>query len=231
MISALQSIKEGFDFTYILGILMGLVPALICITFHELSHGYVAWRLGDDTAKIQGRLTLNPLKHLDIMGLLMMLIFHVGWAKPVPVNMYRFKNPKRGMAVTALAGPVSNFLLAVLFLLLYGMAYIPLGFSSWGKYPLQMLELTAYISIGLGLFNLIPVPPLDGSKVLFSLMSDKGYYKLMRYERYGSILMLALVASGVLGRPLSIAIDFIYSRMIFIAQFGCDVIFKLFYAG
>lgn len=231
MISAIQSIKEGFDFTYILGILMGLIPALICITFHELSHGYIAWRLGDDTAKIQGRLTLNPLKHLDIMGLLMMLIFHVGWAKPVPVNMYRFKNPKRGMAVTALAGPVSNFLLAVLFLLLYGMAYIPLGFSSWGKYPLQMLELTAYISIGLGLFNLIPVPPLDGSKVLFSLMSDKGYYKLMHYERYGSILMLALVASGVLGRPLSIAIDFIYSRMIFIAQFGCDVIFKLFYAG
>lgn len=230
-IGAIQSIKEGFDFTYILSILMGLIPALICITFHELSHGYVAWRLGDDTAKNQGRLTLNPLKHLDVMGLLMMLVFHVGWAKPVPINMYKFKNPKRGMAISALAGPASNFLLAAVFMLLYGAAYIPLSFEPWGSYPLQMLELTAYLSIGLGIFNLIPIPPLDGSKVLFSVMSNENYYKLMRYERYGGILMLALVASGVLGKPLSMAIDFIYSKMLFIAQFGCDTVFKMFYAG
>ena len=95
-------------------------PSLICITLHELSHGYVAYRLGDDTAKRADRLTLNPLKHLDPVGLLMMLVFRVGWAKPVPVNMYRFKNPKRGMAITALAGPVSNVLITLVFLLLYG---------------------------------------------------------------------------------------------------------------
>ncbi len=229
MISAIQSIWEGFDFSYIISILMALLPALICITLHELSHGYVAWRLGDDTAKNMGRLTLNPLKHLDVMGVLMMMVFHVGWAKPVPVNMYKFKNPKQGMALTSLAGPLSNLLIAVVFLFLYGLAYIPLGFSRIGAYILQMLELTAYLSIGLCVFNLLPVPPLDGSKALFSLIPDDKYRLLMRYERYGMIVMVLLVATGLLGRPLSIAIDFIYSHLIFIAQFGCDLVFKLFY--
>lgn len=109
----MQSIWEGFDFSYILSILLGLIPSLLCITLHELSHGYAAYRLGDNTAKNRGRLTLNPLKHLDPMGLLMMLVFHVGWAKPVPVNMHHFKNPRRGMALTALAGPLSNILISL----------------------------------------------------------------------------------------------------------------------
>ena len=152
-IEGLQAIRDGFDFSYILSILLGLIPSLLCITLHELSHGFVAYRLGDDTAKSRGRLTLNPLKHLDPMGLLMMLVFHVGWAKPVPVNMYRFKNPKRGMAVTALAGPASNLLIAVVFMLLYGAAYIPLGRSAVGGYFLQMIQLTVIISIGLAVFN------------------------------------------------------------------------------
>ena len=94
-ISTLKTIWDGFDFTYLLSILLGVIPSLLCITLHELSHGYVAYKLGDPTAKDMGRLTLNPLKHLDPMGLLMMLVFHVGWAKPVPVNMNRFRNPKR----------------------------------------------------------------------------------------------------------------------------------------
>ena len=98
MISTAQAIWNGFDFSYLLGIIQSLIPAVICITLHELSHGYVAYRLGDTTAKERGRLTLNPLKHIDVMGFLMMVIFHFGWAKPVPVNMFRFKNPKRGMA-------------------------------------------------------------------------------------------------------------------------------------
>lgn len=229
-ISAVRSIWDGFDFTYILSILLGLVPALLCITLHELSHGYVAYRLGDNTAKERGRLTLNPLKHLDPMGLLMMLVFHVGWAKPVPVNMYNFKNPKRGMAITALAGPVSNVLISIVFLFLFGAAYIPLGFSQVGAYFLEMLQLTAYISLGLALFNLIPVPPLDGSKVLFSCLSDKGYEKLMYYERYGSIIMLVLVATGVLGRPLSSAINYVYNGLFPIAQWACDLVFRLFYS-
>ena len=227
MISAIQSIWEGFDFTYIISILMGLLPALICITLHELSHGYVAWRLGDDTAKNMGRLTLNPLKHLDVMGVLMMMVFHVGWAKPVPINMYKFKNPKRGMAISSLAGPACNLLISIVFLFLYGVAFATIGPVGIGSYLLQMLELTAYMSLSLCIFNLIPIPPLDGSKVLFSLMSDEKYYKLMRYERYGMIIMLLLVATGLLGKPLSYAIGYVYGKLFAVAQFGCDLIIKL----
>lgn len=226
---AVRSIWDGFDFTYILSILMGLIPSLLCITLHELSHGYVAYRLGDNTAKERGRLTLNPLKHLDVMGLLMMLVFHVGWAKPVPVNMYKFKNPKRGMAVTALAGPVSNFIIAIVFMFVFGALYVPLSASRVGMYVLSMLQLTVYMSLGLGLFNLIPLPPLDGSKVLFSVLSDEGYYKLMHYEKYGMILMLLLVSTGVIGKPLSRAIDFIYAGLLPIAQFALNTVFELFY--
>lgn len=228
-IDALKTIWDGFDFTNLLDILLSVVPALICITLHELSHGYVAYRLGDDTAKRAGRLTLNPIKHLDIMGLIMMVIFRVGWAKPVPVNMYKFKNPKRGMAITALAGPVSNILIAVVFLFLYGLLLIPLSAGAVGQYLLRMMKLTAYISVGLGIFNLIPVPPLDGSKVLFSLMSDESYYKLMRYERYGTVAMVLLVATGILGRPLSAAIQWLYTALIPVAQWACALVFKLFY--
>lgn len=228
-INGVQSIWDGFDFTYILSILLGVIPSLFCITLHELSHGLVAYKLGDDTAKSRGRLTLNPLKHLDPMGLLMMLVFHVGWAKPVPVNMYKFENPKRGMALTALAGPGCNLLIAVVFMLIYGAAYIPLGMSSVGQYFLQMIQLTAILSIGLAIFNLIPIPPLDGSKVLFSLLNDEAYYKLMRYERYSGIVMLLLVATGVLGRPLNYAIDTVYSWLVPLAQTACDGIFYLFY--
>ncbi len=228
-ISALQSIWEGFDFTYLLSIVLAVVPSLLCITLHELSHGYTAFLLGDDTAKRRGRLSLNPLKHLDPMGLLMLAVFHVGWAKPVPVNMYRFKDPKRGMAVTALAGPVSNLLIAFVFMFLYGVFYIPLRTGALGEYLLEMLQLTVYISLGLALFNFIPIPPLDGSKVLFSLLSDKSYTKLMRYEKYGSVVMLGLVASGVLGKPLTFMIDKIFDLLLPVAQAGCDMVFNLFY--
>ncbi len=228
-ISAIQEIWNGFDFSYLLSIIMGLIPALLCITLHELSHGFVAYKLGDNTAKDRGRLTLNPLKHLDIMGLLMMMVFHVGWAKPVPVNMFNFKNPKRDMAITALAGPVSNILITIVFLFLFGALYIPLQAAKAGQYILNMLELTAYLSMGLGLFNLIPLPPLDGSKVLLSCLSNENYYKLMRYERYGMIVMLILVATGVLGRPLSVAIHTVYMWFFPIAQWACDLVLKLFY--
>lgn len=228
-ISTVQSIWDGFDFSYILSILLGVIPSLLCITLHELSHGYVAFRLGDSTAKDRGRLTLNPIKHLDPMGLLMMLVFHVGWAKPVPVNMFRFQNPKRGMALTALAGPMSNLLITMVFLFLFGAVYIPFSQSAVGRYFLQMLELTASISLGLAVFNLLPIPPLDGSKILFSVLSDESYAKWMRYERYGSILMFALVATGLLGRPLSAAIQAVYRFLFPIAQGGYKLAYSLLY--
>lgn len=201
-----------------LSILLGVIPSLFCITLHELAHGAVAAFLGDDTAKRAGRLTLNPLRHLDPMGLLMMLVFHFGWAKPVPVNMMKFKNPKRGMALTALAGPACNLLITVVFLFIYGALLAPFSASRAGTVALEVIELTAYVSLGLCLFNLLVIPPLDGSKVLFSLLSDSAYLKLMRYERYGSILLLLLVWTGLLGDPLSALISKSFKGLLPIAQ-------------
>lgn len=202
----------------------------MCITLHELGHGFVAWKLGDDTAYRAGRLTLNPVKHIDITGLLMMVCFRFGWAKPVPVNMYRFRNPKKGMAITALAGPVTNFLLAFVFMFVYGLLMHPLSRSDAGRYMLRMLSLGAYISTGLGIFNLIPIPPLDGSKILLSVLSDENYAKLMRYERYGMILLVALVATGILGRPLSAVISAVYSKVLVPVALGTEELVQhLFY--
>ncbi|HNX99324.1 MAG TPA: site-2 protease family protein [Oscillospiraceae bacterium] len=220
-----KTIWDGLNWSYLVTVATAIIPALLCITLHELSHGYVAYLLGDNTAKNAGRLTLNPLKHIDIMGLVMMVVFKVGWAKPVPVNMYNFKNPKRGMAVTALAGPISNLLIGVVFLFLYGLLYSALADgSSFQKEILDMVEVTAYLSVGLAVFNIIPIPPLDGSKVLFSALSDDTYYKLMRYEQFGMIALLALVATGVLGKPLNTAISYVFNKMFFIAQFGYDIV-------
>ena len=148
----------------------------------------------------------------------MMLVFRFGWAKPVPVNMMKFQNPKRGMAVTALAGPGCNLLITVVFLFLYGLLIRPLSGNTAGEIILELLELTSYISLGFCIFNLIPVPPLDGSKILFSLLSDQAYWKLMRYERYGSIALILLVWTGVLGRPLSRLIQGAYGMLFPVAR-------------
>ena len=228
MKESLQAIWNGFDLTYILGILSGLVSALLCICLHELSHGVVAYKLGDDTARQRGRLTLNPLKHLDLMGLFMMLAFRVGWAKPVPVNPNYFKNPKRGMALVALAGPLVNVLLSAVFLFLYGLLFYLLSDSTAGDYILSFLYVTATMSLGLAVFNLLPVPPLDGSKVLFSIIPDSWYYKLLRYERYGSIAIFVLAFSGILSKPLSFMIDTVFSLLFPIAQLGFDLVIKIF---
>lgn len=228
-ISSLETIRNNFDFSYLLELLSGVIPSLICITLHELSHGLVAYKLGDDTAKRAGRLTLNPVKHLDPVGLMMMLLFHFGYAKPVPVNMYRFRDPKRDMALTALAGPMSNVLISLVFLFLYGALYLPLRGNAVGDYVLELLELTAYISMGYAIFNMLPVPPLDGSKVLFSVLEEDSYRKLMQYERYGGLVLMALVWTGVLGRPLTTAIRWTFMRLLPVSQWACDTVYALFY--
>ena len=223
--SAWEQIMNGFDFSALKELLFSAIPALLCVTLHELSHGFVAWRLGDDTAKNAGRLTLNPLKHIDPMGLLLLLVAHVGWAKPVPVNMGNFRDPKRGMALTALAGPVSNLLITVVFLFLYGLAF-PFAAQNGSELALsgaQLLLVTAHLSLGLGLFNLLPIPPLDGSKVLFSLIPDEQYLTLMRYERYGMILLIALAYGGVTGRFLSTAIDAVLDVFWFLVTWGAQL--------
>ena len=191
------------DWWGLLTLLSSAAAALLCITLHELSHGFVAWRLGDPTAKNAGRLTLNPIKHLDLFGLLMMLVAKVGWAKPVPVDMRYFKHPKQGMALTALAGPAANFLTALLATALASLVwhFAPLGRVS--LLALCFLSNMALLGIGMGLFNLIPISPLDGSKILFALLPDRAYYKILRYERFVGVALIVLVLLGAFSRPLS----------------------------
>ncbi|MBR1781153.1 MAG: site-2 protease family protein [Oscillospiraceae bacterium] len=191
-------------------LLIRVAAALVCITLHELSHGYVAYRLGDDTARSQGRLTLNPIRHIDPFGLLMLVVAGVGWAKPVPVDMRNFQHPKRGMALTALAGPGANFVIALVALFLgTGLLHLnPTGaLASVLYYILMFLIRCALLSVGLGIFNLFPIPPLDGSKVLFSLLPDRIYYNILRYERYVMLALFALVFFGVVDVPLQYAIN------------------------
>lgn len=219
----LQTIWRGLDWSYLLDIALSVLPALICITLHECAHGWAAYRLGDDTAKRMGRLTINPLKHIDIIGLAMMVLFRFGWAKPVPVDMRKFKNPKRDMAVTAAAGPLMNVILCLAALFLYGLT-APGAFYRGGAlyYLNEGLYLTAYLSLALALFNIIPIPPLDGSKVLYSFISDRAYMQLMRYERYGMIALLALIVlsdfSGL--DPLSRATGWVFERLFVFADWG-----------
>ena len=209
----LQTIWEQFDWQGLLSALQRVLGVLLCLTVHETCHGLAAYALGDPTAKRMRRLSLNPLHHIDWLGLASMLLCGFGWAKPVPVDMRYFKHPRAGMAVTALAGPASNFLLApgALFLasLIFRMAAVG-PVLAWLFY---FLLSTAMLSVGLGLFNLIPIPPLDGSKVLFALLPDRAYYVLMRYERYGMLALILLSFTGVGSAVISRGIMAVYSGL------------------
>lgn len=190
--------------------LLAVIPILICLTIHELSHGVAAYALGDPTAKQMGRLTLNPLRHVDPIGFLMLLVVRFGWAKPVPVDMRNFKRPRAYMAITALAGPASNFLLAALIFLFQ----VPIMRLFHGgdaeQIVAQTLLMTGILSVYLGMFNLLPIPPLDGSKILLSLLPPRLYNFVLHYERYGMILLFALIWFGLMSGPLRDAMDAVW---------------------
>lgn len=177
-----------------------LVPGLFAITCHEVAHGYVAWRFGDPTAKMEGRLTLNPLKHLEFFGTLMLFIVGIGWAKPIPVLAENLRNPKRDMIWVSAAGPISNLLIAIASaLLLRVVAGLPMGGMEVAtglqlmKPISYMLAFSVYINLLLAVFNMIPIPPLDGGRVLMGLLPYRQALGLSRIEPYGMIIIILLV--------------------------------------
>lgn len=206
----LSNLWAALDFGSLLDMVLRLAAVLLCLTVHETCHGLAAYALGDPTARRAHRLSLNPLRHIDWFGLLMMFAVGFGWAKPVPVNPNYFKKPKQGMALTALAGPVSNFLLALLTLLAARIFCDVAAYSETNQSILDFLLMVAVLSIGLGLFNLVPIPPLDGSKVLFAVLPDRAYNQLMCYERYSMLVLFALVFFDVGSSALSNAIRWVF---------------------
>lgn len=220
--------------------LLSLPVILLSLSLHECCHGYIAYKLGDPTARNLGRLTLNPIKHLDPIGFICMLLFHFGWANPVPINTRNFKKPRRDMALSAAAGPLSNVLLALVFggLLrlalwattaffeqdlnaIYTQLFTGKGFSASGGFVVMalivmMLYLGVIINFSYAIFNLIPVPPLDGSRIFYIFLPPKWYFGVMKYERIIAIVMLALLWFNILTIPLSWAVNGLTNATFFI---------------
>lgn len=206
---------------YIVNLLYMIPIAVISLSFHESAHGYVSYLLGDPTARNLGRITMNPFKHFDVLGFICMVFFRVGWAKPVPVNARYYKNPRAGMAITAAAGPLSNLLLALIGVLGSETAWLFMRGMSEGT-PAYFAAATVFnfcyllslCNISLAVFNLIPVPPFDGSRILYVFLPPKQYFGIMRYERYIMIGVLVLFYLGVFDTPLSIAVNGIFNGML-----------------
>lgn len=195
-------------------IIMRIPALLIAVVLHELAHGYVALLLGDQTAKSHGRLTLNPIKHIDPVGLIALLIVGIGWAKPVPVNpMYFQGDRRRGMFLVGLAGPVTNFILALITAFL--IVLLPL---QPGSLALGIMQLTLFYNIVLGVFNLIPLPPLDGSKVIAYFLPRQVAVQFAQLERYGPLVLILLIFSGVLWSILTPLINGAFTVIITIVS-------------
>ena len=214
MLEYWENLFHAMDFQSLGDAALRVAAIFICLSVHETSHGLAAYVLGDPTAKRMKRLSLNPLHHIDWFGLAMMFIAGFGWAKPVPIDPRYFKKPKEGMAITALAGPVSNLLLAAAVMWASRLIYLYASYSEgWNLLFEFLLYTVAPLSIGLGLFNLLPVPPLDGAKVLGALLPDQLYFRLMRYERYGMLFLFALIFFGFGDGFINAGMNLIYGSL------------------
>ena len=188
-------------------LLLGVPAVIWAISFHEFCHGYAALKLGDPTASVHGRLSLNPLNHFDLVGTLMLLIFGIGWAKPVPINPYNFKHPRRDTVIVSLAGCAGNILTA--FVCARLMRFFPYLFRSYG----MLLFIRAMLScnIGLAAFNLLPIPPLDGSHILYVMLPPRFMSAWYFVERYGIFVIVLLVLTGIMSTLMMPIILFIYN--------------------
>lgn len=181
------------------------IGVILSMSIHEVAHGLVSYWMGDPTAKLEGRLSLNPFKHIDWAGLVCLLFFGFGWAKPVPIDSRYYKDAKTGIIWTSFAGPVANFLLSFICVFLFYALYKfapQFIFTAAGNFISSVLSYTGLISTGFGIFNLIPIPPLDGSKVAFSFLPDDKYYKFIEGAPWMNFLFIALIFTGILNSPL-----------------------------
>ena len=210
-------VRNGLSLELIINLCVRVFIIFCVLPIHEFAHGFVAYKLGDDTARLKGRLTLNPLAHVDPFGALMVLLVGFGYAKPVPVNIGRFKRGKRKqyMALTAFAGPVSNIIMATIFTFLECLVYYKFLFVNENmQYVMMFLSIAAQINISLAVFNLLPIPPLDGSRILNAFLPDRIYFKIMQYERYIVFVVFALILMNVLDTPIALLTGIIESLII-----------------
>lgn len=212
--------SSGLQTTLLL-ILIRLIVAFTALPIHECAHGYAALRMGDHTAESQGRLSLNPFVHFDPIGTTALILFGFGWAKPVPINPLNFSNPKKGMMLSALAGPLANIGLAFLSMVFWKLSYIPtyLGAASSFLSTVQtVLYYMISINITLGVFNLLPIPPLDGSRIATYFLPQRIYFKIMQYERYIFIALLLVLWFGLLDTPITFVSNLVINGLDFITR-------------
>ncbi|MGN1329318.1 MAG: site-2 protease family protein [Eubacterium sp.] len=203
MLSILSYLRQGEYLEAIIAILSRCFVVFCCLPIHELAHGWVAYKLGDNTAKNQGRLSFNPFAHLNPIGTLMIFLFGIGYANPVPVNPNNFKNPKKGMAITSLAGPVSNLIMGFFSVFVYYAIASFYNGSTVMYAVMYFFYFAASVNVTLAVFNLLPIPPLDGAKILGAVLPDRTYFKYMQYERYVMIALFVLLFVGVLDTPIA----------------------------